>query len=528
VIFRNTPQWFIHMDRDIAGAGDTLRARALRAIGETAFYPPAGQNRITGMIANRPDWVVSRQRAWGVPIAVFVHQESGEVLVDEAVNSRIVAAFEAEGADAWFGEGAAARCLGADYDPAEWDKVDDILDVWFDSGSTHAFVLEGRPDLKWPADLYLEGSDQHRGWFHSSLLESCGTRGRAPYDAVLTHGFVMAEDGRKMSKSLGNTVTPQEVIAQSGADILRLWVVSSDYSEDLRIGPEILKTNVDSYRKLRNTIRWMLGSLAHMRPEYRVAETEMPELERLMLSELARLDELVREAYSAFDFKRAAFALFTFMTVDLSAFYFDIRKDVLYCDPASSATRHAALTVIDRLFDCLVRWLAPMLPFTCEEAWADRHGEGSTVHLELFPEIPASWRDTALEKRWDNIRAVRRVVNGALEIERREKRIGSSLEAAPRVFVEDAELFALATSVDLAEISITSGLELEHGGAPAEAFRLSDIPGVAVVFQPAEGRKCARSWKILPEVGSDPDYPDLTLRDAAAMREFEAARQAAE
>ena len=274
----------------IGGTGDTLRARALKAIADTRFVPAAGQNRLRGMIENRPDWVVSRQRAWGVPIAVFVNRDTGEVLKDEAVNPRIVEAFRAEGADAWFEDGAKERFLGNAYDAAEWEKVDDILDVWFDSGSTHAFVLEGRPDLKWPASLYLEGSDQHRGWFHSSLLESCGTRGRAPYDAVLTHGFVMAEDGRKMSKSLGNQVTPQQVIEQSGADILRLWVVSSDYAEDLRIGPEIIKTNVDSYRKLRNTIRWMLGSLAHFRPELRVAEAEMPELERLMLSELARLD----------------------------------------------------------------------------------------------------------------------------------------------------------------------------------------------------------------------------------------------
>ncbi len=528
VIFRNTPQWFIHMDRDIGGPDDTLRARALNAIAQTRFVPAAGQNRLRGMIEARPDWVVSRQRAWGVPIAVFVNRESGEVLVDDAVNSRIVEAFRAEGADAWFAEGAKERFLGSSYDAAEWEKVDDILDVWFNSGSTHAFVLEQRPDLKWPADLYLEGSDQHRGWFHSSLLESCGTRGRAPYDAVLTHGFVMDEEGRKMSKSLGNTVTPQDVIKQSGADILRLWVVSSDYAEDLRIGPEILQTNVDSYRKLRNTVRWMLGSLGHFRREDRVPESEMPELERLMLSELARLDPIVRDAYEAFDFKRIYFALFSFMTVDLSAFYFDIRKDVLYCDPASSQARHAALSVIDRLFDCLVRWLAPMLPFTAEEAWTERHGEAGSVHLQLFPEVPGSWRDTTLEAKWEKIRDVRRVVTGALEVERREKRIGSSLEAAPRIYVADPELLGLLQSVDMAEIAITSQAFLESGHGPAEAFRLPEVPGVAIVPARAEGRKCARSWKILPEVGSDPDYPDLTLRDAAAMREYVAAREAAE
>ncbi|HSG95439.1 MAG TPA: isoleucine--tRNA ligase [Afifellaceae bacterium] len=528
VIFRNTPQWFVHMDKDLDGEGDTLRCRALKAIDDTRFVPAAGQNRLRGMIENRPDWVLSRQRAWGVPIAVFVHHETGELLQDEAVNARIGEAFRAEGADAWFADGAKERFLGNDHKPEDWEKVDDILDVWFDSGSTHAFCLEQRADLKWPADLYLEGSDQHRGWFHSSLLESCGTRGRAPYDAVLTHGFVMAEDGRKMSKSLGNQVVPQDVIKQSGADILRLWVVSSDIEEDLRIGPEILKTNIDAYRKLRNTIRWMLGSLAHHRADDEAQPADMPELERLMLSELARLDTLVRKAYDDFDYKRIFSALFNFMTVDLSAFYFDIRKDALYCDPASSTTRKAALAVIDRLFDALAKWLAPMLPFTCEEAWMHRHGEASCVHLEMFPDVPETWRDTALEAKWKQIRQVRSVVTGALEIERREKRIGSSLEAAPQVFIADDALHDLVQGVDLAEIAITSQAELLGGEGPADAFRLAEVASVAVVPGKAAGTKCARSWKILPDVGADPDYPDISPRDAAAMREFEAARQAAE
>jgi isoleucyl-tRNA synthetase len=543
VIFRNTPQWFIHMDRAIAGPGDTLRRRALDAIAATRFVPAAGENRIRGMIENRPDWVVSRQRAWGVPIAVFVNRGTGEVLLDPAVNGRIVAAFREEGADAWFAEGAKERFLGNSYDTAEWDKVDDILDVWFDSGSTHAFVLEQRPELKWPADLYLEGSDQHRGWFHSSLLESCGTRGRAPYDAVLTHGFVMDEEGRKMSKSLGNTVTPQDVIRQSGADILRLWVVSSDYAEDLRIGPEILKTNVDSYRKLRNTIRWMLGSLAHLHPQDRVAVAEMPELERLMLSELARLDGVVRAAYREFDYKRAYFALFAFMTNDLSAFYFDVRKDTLYCDPASSQARRAALTVIDRLFDCLVRWLAPMLPFTCDEAWIERHGKSACVHMELFADVPAGWRDEALEGKWEKVRGLRKRVNEMLELKRVAKEIGSSLEASPVVFVK-RDFGRLIEDVPLAEVFITSGAKLLFNDVstlldvPADHPVASSVPDfwmtdvdneqVWIAFRKARGKKCARSWKILPEVGSDPDYPDLTLRDAAAMREYEAARQAAE
>ncbi|NBN79004.1 isoleucine--tRNA ligase [Microvirga tunisiensis] len=531
VIFRNTPQWFVYMDRNIDGAGDTLRARALKAIDETRFVPATGQNRLRSMIAGRPDWVLSRQRAWGVPITVFIHKDTAEVLKDPAVNARIAEAFRAEGADVWFAEGAKERFLGDSYNPGDWIKIDDILDVWFDSGSTHAFCLEKRPDLspKRKVDggtdyvLYLEGSDQHRGWFHSSLLESCGTRGHAPYDAVLTHGFTMAEDGRKMSKSLGNQVFPQDVIKQYGADILRLWVASGDYAEDQRIGPEILKTSVDSYRKLRNTLRWMLGSLAHATGE-KVALADMPELERLMLHRLADLDTLVREGYAAFDYKKVFHHLFTFMTVDLSAFYFDIRKDTLYCDPASSVRRKASLQVIEELFTCLVVWMAPMLPFTMEESWIARHpGADSSVHLQQFPELPADWRDEALAAKWDKVREVRRVITGALEIERREKRIGSSLEAHPVVHVTDPELMAALAGIDMADICITSQLSLSDAAAPAGAFTLDDVKGVAVVPGLAEGQKCARSWKILPEVGSDPAYPDVTLRDAAALREWDAA-----
>ncbi len=526
VIFRNTPQWFVHMDRDL-GDGTTLRQRALRAVDETRFVPQAGQNRLRSMVEGRPDWVLSRQRAWGVPITVFVHRETGEVLRDQAVNERIIAAFEAEGADAWFAEGAAERFLGGLVaNRADYEQVMDILDVWFDSGSTHAFVLEDRDDLRWPAELYLEGSDQHRGWFQSSLLESCGTRGRAPYDTVLTHGFVVDEEGRKMSKSLGNAVTPQEVIAQSGADILRLWVVSSDYAEDLRIGPEILKNTVESYRKIRNTLRWMLGTLAHFTRFDVVDDAAMPELERFILSRLGGLDEEVHAAYDAFDFKRITAALSNFMTVELSAYYFDIRKDALYCDPISSVKRRAALTVIDRLFDRLVIWLAPLLPFTMEEAWGHRHGEdAASVHLTQFPPTPRSWRDAALERKWEEVWRVRSVITGALERERASKRIGSSLEAAPVVHVSDDALLAALDGVDLAEIAITSAAEVVSGDGPADAFRLPEIAGVAVMPRLALGRKCARSWKISEEVGSDAEFPDVTPRDAAALREWTAARR---
>jgi isoleucyl-tRNA synthetase len=600
VIFRNTPQWFIAMDKPIADEdgqakpGDTLRHRALTAIRETRWVPPQGENRITGMIESKPDWVISRQRAWGVPIAVFVREKGDgnvEILQDERVNTRIADAFEREGADAWYARGARERFLG-ELANEDWHKVDDILDVWFDSGSTHAFTLEdpkhfpglagirrkrdGGPDTV----MYLEGSDQHRGWFHSSLIESCGTRGVAPFDVVLTHGFVLDEHGRKMSKSLGNTVAPQDVIKSSGADILRMWVCASDYADDLRIGPEILKTTVDTYRKLRNTIRWMLGNLAHFRAEDRVAYADMPGLERYVLHRLSELDDSVRKNYAEFDFKRIFATLNHFMTVDLSAFYFDIRKDALYCEPISSVTRKACLTVIEEVFRSTVIWLAPMLCFTAEEAYLSRYGSdagtevgstrlrslesltetrvhavsvvGSTrlrslesltetrvhavsVHLEGFPEIPAAWRDDTLAHVWGDIRRVRRVVTGALEIERADKRIGSSLEAAPAIYISDpalrrtvaAELAGDHGEIGMAEIAITSGATVAPGDGPAAAFRLDDVPGVAVEFRRAEGVKCARSWRIQPDVGADPDYPDVTPRDARALREWDAAHPAA-
>jgi isoleucyl-tRNA synthetase len=542
VIFRNTPQWFIAMDKDIDKHNDTLRHRALAAIKATRWVPAAGENRINGMIESRPDWVISRQRAWGVPITVFIKEKpdgSVDMLDDPDVNLRIVEAFEEEGADAWYAPGARERFLGK-LGNEGWQKVDDILDVWFDSGSTHAFVLEDErhfPSLahiKRKADggneavMYLEGSDQHRGWFQSSLLESCGTRGRAPFDVVLTHGFVLDEDGRKMSKSLGNVTAPQDVIKQSGADILRMWVCAADYADDLRIGAEILKTTVDTYRKLRNTLRWMLGNLAHFHANDRVAVEHMPELERLMLHRLAELDPLIRGAYADFDYKRIFAALNAFMTVDLSAFYFDVRKDTLYCDPYSSVTRKACLTVLDHLFRATVCWLAPMLCFTAEEAWLSRDPQAQSVHLEPFPTIPPSWRDEALAEKWRKVRNVRRVVTGALELERAGKRIGSSLEAHPLVYIADPELFAAVVDVDLAEVCITSGAALVEGEGPAEAFRLPDVAGVAVVAQLAQGKKCARSWKISPAVGEDPQFPDVTPRDAQALREWESTRAAAE
>lgn len=542
VIFRNTPQWFIAMDKDIsedghAQKGDTLRARALHAISVTQWVPPSGENRINGMIANRPDWVISRQRAWGVPIAVFVREKadgSAEILQDEIVNQRIAEAFMEEGADAWYMDGARERFLGSRASE-DWKKVDDICDVWFDSGSTHAFVLEDRQNFPQLGNIvrkidggndtvmYLEGSDQHRGWFHSSLLESAGTRGGAPYDVVLTHGFTLDENGRKMSKSLGNTVEPQKVIKDSGADILRLWVCATDYADDQRIGPEILKNTIETYRKLRNSIRWMLGTLHHFKPSEKVAYAEMPELERLMLHELAGHAETVRKAYAAFDYKTVVASLSAFMNSELSAFYFDIRKDTLYCDPPSSPARKAALTTIDLLCDAILKWLAPILSFTTEEAWRMfRPNAEPSVHLTLFPEGIEQFRDDKLAAKWETIRNIRRVVTGALELERAAKNIGSSLEASPVIYVADRDMLATLFDTDLAEVCITSNYEVREGEAPANTFRLDAVPGVAVIVEKAVGTKCARSWKISPTVGEDPEYPDVTPRDAKALREWKA------
>jgi isoleucyl-tRNA synthetase len=512
LIFRNTPQWFISM------ATNDLRAKALKAIADTDWFPASGENRIRAMIEQRPDWCISRQRAWGVPIAVFVDRRTRELLRDAAVFERIAAAFEVEGSDAWW-TSPPERFLGPTYDPAAYEQVFDIVDVWFESGSTHGFVLEQRADLQWPASLYLEGSDQHRGWFHSSLLEACGTRGRAPFEGVLTHGFVLDEQGRKMSKSLGNVVAPQEVVGKLGADILRLWVVASDYSEDLRIGPEILKQQAEVYRRLRNTLRYLLGALKDFIPAEQVPEAELPELERFVLHRLVELDAALRQANATYEFNPFFMALHNFCAVDLSAFYFDIRKDALYCDRPDAPRRRAARSTMATVFDCIVRWLAPVLCFTAEEAWLALHpGDQSSVHLELFPAVPAAWRDEALARKWRTIRDVRRVVTGCLEKARERKEIGSSLQAAPRIFVAPAIAETLA-GLDLDEIMIASGHELAVGTVPEDPalFRLPDVADVAVAFAPASGEKCQRCWKVLPEVGKHAHHKMLCRRCSDAV-----------
>jgi isoleucyl-tRNA synthetase len=529
VVFRATPQWFAAMDKPFKGSNEkSLRELALIAIDDTEWYPPTGENRMRSMVETRPDWVLSRQRAWGVPLAIFVHRESGRILDDAAVNARISEAFEKEGADAWF-ISPPERFLGNDYEANEYEQVKDILDVWFDSGSTHVFTVEEPINPLWPkadhADVYLEGSDQHRGWFQSSLLESCGTRGRAPYDAVITHGFVLDESGDKMSKSLGNTMLPQIIAEKNGAEILRVVTASADYTGDLRVWDDVIKANVESYRRLRNTIRFMLANLSGFSEVESIAHGEMPELERYMLAQLAALDALVREGYAQYDFNRVFTALFAFCTNDLSAFYFDVRKDSLYCDRADSIRRRSARTTTDEIFRRVVTWFAPILCFTMEEAWLSRFASnGESVHLQVFPKTPDEWRDEALIGKWERIRDLRRVVTGALEIKRKDKVIGASLEARPVLFVtpEDA---ALLDGIDAGEIAITSHAMVSSHTAPDDAFRLPDVAGAAAVFHHAEGDKCARCWMILPEVGQNAAYPDLCSRCADAVGALEQNRR---
>ncbi|RSV18642.1 isoleucine--tRNA ligase [Sphingomonas sp. ABOLG] len=481
VIFRCTPQWFIAVDKPIEG-GDTLRQKAVAAIAATRFVPEKGRNRIGAMVEGRPDWVISRQRAWGVPIALFVHRATGELLVDPAVNARIVDAFREKGVDAWTDE-ATAGFLGEGRDPADYERVTDILDVWFDSGCTHAFVLgSGRwPELSWPADLYLEGSDQHRGWFQSSLLESCGTRGRAPYDAVLTHGFTMDAKGMKMSKSLGNTINPLDLMRDYGADILRLWALSVDFTEDHRIGKEILAGVADQYRKLRNTFRYLLGALDGFDEAEKLPVAEWPELERYMLHLVHALDQQLKRAIADYDFNGYVRLLSDFANEDLSAFFFDIRKDSLYCDAPDDVKRRAYRTMLDVLFHAMVRWAAPVLVFTAEEVWQARFpSEDGSVHFLDWPELPAQAGDD-VSARWLEVRALRERVTEAIEPLRREKIVRSSLEAD--VTVTDTPL-----PVDQL----------------AEAFIVAKVsPGDEVTVSRTDYNKCGRCWRLLPEVVED-------------------------
>ncbi|MFN7178220.1 isoleucine--tRNA ligase [Hyphomonas sp.] len=541
VIRRATPQWFIAMDKPVHN-GKTLRELALKAIADTEFFPPTGRNRLQAMVEGRPDWLISRQRNWGVPITLFVNAKgephTAALPKEQAdkLNANIKAAIEKTGVDGWFSTPDAEFFTGTGVSPEGWEKVTDVLDVWFDSGTTHAFALRKRgiiDEKTGQADVYMEGSDQHRGWFQSSLLESCATRGMAPYKKVVTHGFIVDAEGKKMSKSLGNTIEPQQVQKEYGIEILRIWTASADYQEDLRISDEIIKGTVETYRKLRNTLRYLLGALDGFSAEESLSPDKMPGLERFMLHRLAELDAQVRAAYATFDFKRVMTLLINFVNVELSAVYFDIRKDSLYCDPAFATAkawdsetsaygdrRRAARTVMAAVFERLLGWLAPVMPFTTDEAFGESHLKGTapSVHLTLFPPTPEAWKDDALAARWEKIFHVRRAVTGALEVERREKRIGASLEAAPKVYVADAALIAAFEGESAADIFITSGADLIHAATgPAGAFTLEDAPGIAVVPEKAPGIKCRRSWKYFDPAAALPGFPDITPRDALAV-----------
>ena len=489
LVFRTTPQWFISMETN------NLRDTALKALSETTFFPPQGVNRITKMIEDRPDWCVSRQRAWGVPLGIFINKKTQEPLRDQEVVDRVVEAFKTDGADAWF-EKPSSYFLGSKYNADDFEAVMDIADVWFDSGSTHAFVLEERDDLFWPASLYLEGTDQHRGWFHSSLLESCGTRGRAPYDAVLTHGFVLDQQGRKMSKSLGNITAPEKVINEFGADVLRLWVVGSDYYDDLRIGKEILVRHSDHYRRLRNTLRYLLGALNGFEEKEIIDFDEMPELEQWVLHRVAELGKKIEENTEKFNLHDIYTDIHNFCSIDLSAFYFDIRKDTLYCEELNGKERRACRTVMDILFNSLTTWLAPIICFTAEEAWQSRYNDPeNSVHLQTYFKPKESWFDQNIATRWTNIREFRSIVTTAIEEKRKDGLLGSSLQAKVIIFTNQNVCDELI-DINLSDLFICSDVEININN------EIKDN-NIDVNIELASGGKCLRCWKVVKEVKDD-------------------------
>ena len=486
LIFRNTPQWFISMEKQ------DLRKKALKSIDETTFYPPHGQTRLRSMIETRPDWCVSRQRVWGVPLPLFVDKKNGQPLRDINIINRIADIYEKEGSDTWFTSDP-KRFLGDEYSLDDYEQVQDIVEVWFDSGSTHAFCLEQREDLKWPASMYLEGSDQHRGWFHSSLLESTGTRGKAPYESVLTHGFVVDGKGRKMSKSLGNVISPDKIIEQYGVDILRLWVVASDYYDDLKLDNTILKAQTDSYRRIRNTFRYLIGNLDGFEEKEKIDIDEFPELEKYILHRLWEMNQTIEECIKTFNFHLMFTTILNFCSNDLSAFYFDIRKDSIYCDSFHSKKRRSARTLLNLIYNFLVRWLAPSLSFTCEEAWQAR-GNLASIHLEDFMSTDESFKNNQLSNKWYTIKNIRKVITGALEKKRADKIIGSSLQAHIKVYLSD-KLKKDISDVHLDEMAITSSFEVLSYDNQKSGFEMDDIEGVKVEVEKVKGDKCQRCWK---------------------------------
>lgn len=519
VIYRNTPQWFIAMDKAVdALGGKTLRQTAMEEINNTDWGNDSAKARIETMVKDRPDWLISRQRAWGVPLSIFVHKETLEVLVDKEVNARIINAMKEVGADAWYDK-PASYFLGDKYNENDYEQIKDILDVWFDSGSTHAFTLETRATLPRPADMYLEGTDQHRGWFQSSLLESCATRGKAPYKQVRTHGFIVDDKGRKMSKSLGNGMEPQDIANKNGIEILRILFAASDYTQELALGKTMMDQASETYRKLRNTIRYMLASTKGFTSDQKVEYKDLPFLEKWLLAKAAEVQEKVAIEFAEYDFKAALSTISNFANLDLSAFYVDVRKDTLYCDPISSLKRRAAQTVLNELFGRFLTWLAPICPFTTEEAWQTQNPDASSIHLKTWEAIPNEWKNDAVISRMAILRDLRKVITGAIELKRADKTIGSSLEAAPIVYITNEEIKMAIMGEDLAELCITSGLEVKF--TAHEGFSLDDVPGVNVEFIRAEGIKCKRSWKYFDPKTADPNFPDITPRDAKAVIEWD-------
>jgi len=499
LVYKNTSQWFISMEKN------GLREKALEAIDQTDFFPKQGQNRLRSMIQDRPDWCVSRQRVWGVPLPIFVNKKTGEPLRDNKVIERIASIYEQEGGDAWFNS-EASRFLSPDYDSNEYEQVKDVVEVWFDSGSTHSYVLETREDLQWPASMYLEGSDQHRGWFHSSLLESCGTRGRAPFESILSHGFVVDGKGRKMSKSIGNVISPDEIINKYGADILRIWVVASDYSEDLKIDNQIINYQIDSYRKIRNTIRFLLGNLNNFSVNDAVELEQMPDLEKYILNRISQMNSELKSLVQNHDYHGIFVKLLNFCTLDLSAFYFDIRKDSLYCDGKDSLKRRSVSTCLHILFDFLSKWFSPIISFTSEEAWQSRHQDNSTSILsQTITEKDFTYSYSNLEKSFDELKRVRKSVTAALEIKRNEKLIGSSLQAKAIIYIP-SEIKQILSTLDLAEMCIVSGVEIKDIAEKTPSSMNFEEEDIFVDISLAEGDKCQRCWTILPEVKDNQDH----------------------
>ena len=499
LVYKNTSQWFISMEKN------GLREKALEAIDQTDFFPKQGQNRLRSMIQDRPDWCVSRQRVWGVPLPIFVNKKTGEPLRDNKVIERIASIYEQEGGDAWFNS-EASRFLSPEYDSNEYEQVKDVVEVWFDSGSTHSYVLETREDLQWPASMYLEGSDQHRGWFHSSLLESCGTRGRAPFESILSHGFVVDGKGRKMSKSIGNVISPDEIINKYGADILRIWVVASDYSEDLKIDNQIINYQIDSYRKIRNTIRFLLGNLNNFSVNEAVELEQMPDLEKYILNKVSQMNTELKSLVQKHDYHGIFVKLLNFCTLDLSAFYFDIRKDSLYCDGKDSLKRRSVSTCLHILFDFLSKWFSPIISFTSEEAWQSRHQDNSTSILsQTITEKDFTYSNSNLEKSFDELKRVRKSVTAALEIKRNEKLIGSSLQAKAIIYIP-SEIKQILSTLDLAEMCIVSGLEIKDIAEKTPSSMNFEEEDIFVDISLAEGDKCQRCWTILPEVKDNQDH----------------------